>query len=132
MHRPTMVLNPLSTNVAIMHPIMICLLTFLHTFSICLQHKMHRRRGGRPPAVHFMLQTNRKSVQKKLTSKSIQILCIASIETTRSYRVNTLNPLADDQQKYVDTMLNRFAILVYFLYLFISSNLLCLLLLILN
>jgi len=38
------------------------------TLSICLQYKMHRRRGGRPPAVHFMLQTNRKSVPKKLTS----------------------------------------------------------------
>src|ERR1700690_3902628 len=53
-----------------MHPIMTYLLTFLHTFHICLQHKMHRWRGDRPPAVHFMLQTNRKGVQKKLTSIS--------------------------------------------------------------
>jgi len=28
---------------------------------------MPRRRGSRPPAVHFMPQTNRKSVQKNLT-----------------------------------------------------------------
>jgi len=35
----------------------------LHTFSICLQQKMPCQ-----PAVHFMLQTNTKSVQKKLTS----------------------------------------------------------------
>ena len=41
-----------------------CLL-FLHAFPVCLQHKMHYRRAFRPPVVHFMLQTNRKSVQKK-------------------------------------------------------------------
>ena len=50
--------NHLSPNVAIMHPIMTYLLTF---------------GAAAPPAVHFMLRTNRKSVQKKSTSKSIQI-----------------------------------------------------------
>ena len=54
------------------YSIMMCLL-FLYTFSICLRHNMHRRRVEAPPAMHFMLQTNRKGLQKKLTSKGIQI-----------------------------------------------------------
>src|ERR1700690_2069645 len=44
------------------------LVNFFCTLPICLQRKMHRRRAEVPPAVHFTLQTNRKSVQKKLTS----------------------------------------------------------------
>ena len=39
-------------------------LLFLHTFSICLQPKMHRHQSARLPAVHFMPQTYRKSVRK--------------------------------------------------------------------
>jgi len=64
--------NPLSPNVAIltMNPIIICLLTFLHTFSIRPQNKMHRRRAAAPPAVHSMLQTNRKMCRKSQQSYS--------------------------------------------------------------
>src|ERR1700690_2461831 len=42
--------------------------------------------SGRPPAVHFMLQTTRKSVQKKLTSKIING-CIVSLATGGNERV---------------------------------------------
>ena len=45
------------------------LFLFVCSIKCIAQHRMHRRRGFRPPAVHFMLQPNRKSVQKKLTSK---------------------------------------------------------------
>jgi len=39
--------------------------------SICLQYRMHRRRGGHPPAVHFMLDTNSKKCAEKLNKKTI-------------------------------------------------------------
>src|ERR1700690_981656 len=41
---------------------------------------MHRWRAAAPPAVKIMMQTNRKSVQKKLTSIII-IGCIVSVAT---------------------------------------------------
>src|SRR6202142_3692322 len=74
-----------------MYLLKICLLTFSAHFSICLQHKMHCRRGFRPPAVHFMLQINRKSVQKKFTS---------TVKFYASFKVG-VKGLSDDQQKNV-------------------------------
>ena len=59
---------------------------FLHTFSICLQQQMRRRRAEAPPVVHFMLQTNRKSVQRKSTSPIITY-CIVSGATVGNQRV---------------------------------------------
>ena len=44
----------------------------MHHIRICLHKieltKMYRRRAYSPPAVNFMLEINRKSAQKKLTS----------------------------------------------------------------
>jgi len=38
---------------------------FLHAISACQHHKMHHRGALRPPMAHFMLPTNKNSVQKK-------------------------------------------------------------------
>jgi len=73
---PSLSLYSPTVAIETMHPIMMCLLTFYAYFSICLQHKigrlsllLRRDKMHHLLAVHFVLQTNQKSVQKKLTSK---------------------------------------------------------------
>jgi len=42
------------------------LVKFFANYFYISAYKMHHRRSVRPLAVHFMLQTNRKSMQKNL------------------------------------------------------------------
>ena len=79
-----------------MHQIIICFSTFLRAFSVYLQHKMHRRVAYSTPALHFMLQINSKSAQKKIAS----LLPSYNAEFSRnSARAKELNE-ADDAYVY--------------------------------
>ena len=71
----TLFINPLTpgsryTNDAYNYKICLMLVNFFCTLFLFVcrnkikRNKMHQQRGDHPPAVHFMLQTNRKSVQK--------------------------------------------------------------------